>query len=206
VKSNAPVALPPLPWKPGALEPTISARTIEHHHGAHHRASVEKTLALIRGSEMESMPLEAIVRKAHEQGNKQLFNNAAQAWNHTLYWNSLRPGGGGKPGGALATALERDFGDVDSLRMKWLELAQNQFGSGWVWLVIRSGGRLELEATGNADTPLVRGDVALLTIDVWEHAYYLDWQQKRPEHVAAVLEKLIDWNGAAERYATLERG
>jgi superoxide dismutase, Fe-Mn family len=205
LKSDDPVALPPLPWRPGALDPTISARTIEHHYGQHHRTYVEKTLELTRGTEMESLPLEDVVRRAHEQGNKQLFNNAAQAWNHTLYWNSLRPGGGGKPGGAIATAVERDFGSTDGLRKKWLELAKKQFGSGWVWLVIRSGGRLELEATGNADTPLVRGDIVLLTVDVWEHAYYLDWQHKRPEYVSAVLEKLIDWKGAAERYAAVER-
>jgi len=205
LSSDDRVTLPKLPWKPDALDPIISTRTIEHHYGAHHRTYVEKTRELVRGSELESLPLEAIVRRAHEQGNKQLFNNAAQAWNHTLYWNSLRPGGGGKPGGALATVVERDFGDVDALRKKWIELAKNQLGSGWVWLVIRSGGRLALEATSNADTPLVRGDVALLTIDVWEHAYYLDWQQRRPEHVTAVLEKLIDWSAAAERYAAVER-
>jgi superoxide dismutase, Fe-Mn family len=205
MSSDDPVALPKLPWKSDALDPTISARTIEHHYGAHHRTYVEKTLELIRGTDFESQPLEAVVRGAHEQGKKQLFNNAAQAWNHTLYWNSLRPGGGGKPGGALATAVERDFGSVDALRKKWVEVAKGQFGSGWVWLVIKNAGRLELEATSNADTPLVRGQVALLTVDVWEHAYYLDWQQRRPEHVTAVIEKLIDWNAAAERYATVER-
>jgi Fe-Mn family superoxide dismutase len=205
VKSDDPVALPPLPWKADALDPVISARTIEHHYGKHHRTYVEKTLELVRGSELESLPLEEVVRRAHAQGNKQLFNNAAQAWNHTLYWNSLRPGGGGKPGGVIGTAVERDFGGVEGLHKKWLELAKNQFGSGWAWLVIRSGGRLDIEATGNADTPLVRGDVALLTIDVWEHAYYLDWQQKRPDYVSAVLEKLIDWQAAAERYAAVER-
>jgi len=199
------VTLPKLPWKADALDPTISARTIEEHYGAHHRTYVEKTLELVRGSDLESLPLETVVRRAHEQGNKQLFNNAAQAWNHTLYWNSLRPGGGGKPGGALGTAVERDFGGAEALRKKWVELAKGQFGSGWVWLVIRSGGQLALEATSNADTPLLRGDVALLTVDVWEHAYYLDWQHRRPEYVTAVLEKLIDWRAAAERYATKER-
>jgi Fe-Mn family superoxide dismutase len=199
------VALPALPWKPDALAPVISARTIDEHYGAHHNTYVEKTLELVRNSDLESMPLDAIVKRAHADGNQKLFNNAAQAWNHTLYWHSLRPGGGGKPGGALATAVERDFGSVEALRKKWVELAKNQFGSGWVWLVIRSGGRLALEATSNADTPLVRGGVALLTVDVWEHAYYLDWQHKRPEHVTAVLEKLIDWSGAAERYAAVER-
>jgi Fe-Mn family superoxide dismutase len=199
------VALPPLPWKPDALAPVISAKTIDEHYGAHHKAYVEKTLELVRNSDLESLPLDEIVKRAHADGNQKLFNNAAQAWNHTLYWHSLRPGGGGKPGGALATAVERDFGSVDALRKKWVDLAKNQFGSGWVWLVIRSGGQLALEATSNADTPLVRGGVALLTVDVWEHAYYLDWQHKRPEHVIAVLEKLIDWSGAAERYAAVER-
>jgi Fe-Mn family superoxide dismutase len=199
------VTLPKLPWKPDALSPTISARTVDEHYGAHHRTYVEKTIELVRGTDLESASLETVVRRAHEQGNKQLFNNAAQTWNHTLYWNSLRPGGGGKPGGALATAVERDFGDLDGLHKKWVELAKNQFGSGWVWLVIRSGGRLALEASANADTPLVRGDIALLTVDVWEHAYYLDWQHRRPEHVTAVLEKLIDWRAAAERFAAVER-
>jgi len=199
------VSLPRLPWKPDALAPTISAKTVEEHHGAHHRTYVEKTLELIRGTEMESMPLVQVVRTAHEQGNKKVFNNAAQAWNHTLYWHSLRPGGGGKPGGALATVIERDFGGVDALRRKWVELAKDLFGSGWTWLVIGKGGQLALEATSNADTPIVRDKVALLTIDVWEHAYYLDWQHRRQEHVAAVLENLVDWNGAAERYAAIER-
>lgn len=199
------VALPPLPWKPDALAPVISAKTINEHYGAHHKTYVEKTLELVRNSDLESLPLDEIVKRAHADANQKLFNNAAQAWNHTLYWHSLRPGGGGKPGGALATAVERDFGGVEALRKKWVELAKNQFGSGWVWLVIRSGGKLALEATSNADTPLVRGEVALLTVDVWEHAYYLDWQHKRPEHVTAVLEKLIDWSGAAERYASIER-
>jgi Fe-Mn family superoxide dismutase len=201
VSTSERLSLPPLPWKADALGPTISARTVDEHYGAHHRTYVEKTIELIRGTEMESLPLEQIVRAAHEQGNQKVFNNAAQAWNHTLYWNSLRPGGGGKPGGALATAIERDFGSVDSLRKKWVELAKNQFGSGWVSLVIGKGGQLALEATANADTPLVRGKVVLLTVDVWEHAYYLDWQHRRPEHVTAVLEKLIDWNAAAQRYA-----
>lgn len=199
------LALPPLPWKPDALAPVISAKTINEHYGSHHKTYVEKTLELVRNSDLESLPLDEIVKRAHADGNQKLFNNAAQAWNHTLYWHSLRPGGGGKPGGALATAVERDFGGIEALRKKWVELAKNQFGSGWVWLVIRSGGQLALEATGNADTPLVRGGVALLTVDVWEHAYYLDWQHKRPEHVTAVLEKLIDWSGAAERYAAVER-
>jgi len=205
VASTERVTLAPLPWKVDALGPTISARTVDEHYGAHHRAYVETTLELTRGTEMESLPLEQIVSVAHEQGNQKVFNNAAQAWNHTLYWNSLRPGGGGKPGGALATVIERDFGGVDAMRKKWVEVATNQFGSGWVWLVIGGGGRLSLEATSNADTPLVHGKVALLTIDVWEHAYYLDWQHRRPEYVAAVLEKLIDWKAAAERYATVDR-
>ena len=199
------VSLPPLPWKSDALAPTISAKTVDEHYGAHHRTYVEKTLELIRGTEMESMPLVQVVRTAHEQGNKKLFNNAAQAWNHTLYWHSLRPGGGGKPGGALATVIERDFGSVDALRRKWVELAKGLFGSGWTWLVIGKGGQLALEATSNADTPVVHDKVALLTVDVWEHAYYLDWQHRRPEHVTTILEELIDWNGAAERYAAIER-
>jgi Fe-Mn family superoxide dismutase len=205
LNSDGRVTLAKLPWKVDALDPVISARTVEEHHGAHHRAYVEKTRELIRGTELEALPLEEIVRRAHAQGNKQLFNNAAQAWNHTFYWNSLRPGGGGKPGGALSTVIDRDFGGVDALRKKWVELAKGQFGSGWVWLVIRNGGTLELEATSNADTPLVRNDTALLTVDIWEHAYYLDWQHRRPEHVTALLEKLIDWSAAAERYAAVER-
>lgn len=205
MSSDDKVVLPPLPWKPDALAPTISSRTIEAHYGAHHKAYVGKTLDLSRNTEFEGMALEKMVRAAHEKGNQKLFNNAAQVWNHTLYWNSLRPGGGGKPGGALATAVERDFGGVEGLRKQWIEAATNQFGSGWVWLVIKSGGALALQATGNADTPLVHGNVALLTIDVWEHAYYLDWQQRRPDHVTAVLEKLIDWTAAAERYAAVSR-
>jgi superoxide dismutase, Fe-Mn family len=205
VSTSERVTLPALPWKADALAPIISARTVEVHHGAHHRAYVEKTLELTRGTEMESMPLEQMIRTAHEKGNQKVFNNAAQVWNHTLYWHSLRPGGGGKPGGALATAVERDFGGVDALYKQWVEVAKNQFGSGWTWLVVGNGGRLALESTGNADTPLVHGKVALLTVDVWEHAYYLDYQQKRPDHVTAVLEKLLDWSAAAERYASVAR-
>ncbi len=197
--------LPNLPYKPDALDPVISARTIEFHHGKHHRTYVEKAQGLVKGTDLESASLPAIVRRAHETANKALFNNAAQVWNHTLYWNSLRPGGGGKPGGALAAAIDRDFGGLDGLRKKWQDAAVGQFGSGWAWLVCKSGGKLDIEATSNADTPLVRGDTALLTIDVWEHAYYLDWQNRRPDHVTAILDKLIDWKGAEERYTAATR-
>lgn len=199
------LTLPTLPWKPETLDPVISARTIEFHHGKHHRTYVETAQGLVKGTDLESASLPTIVKRAHETGNKALFNNAAQVWNHTLYWNSLRPGGGGKPGGALADAIERDFGGIDALRRKWADAAVGQFGSGWAWLVVKSGGKLDIEATSNADTPLVRGDTVLLTVDVWEHAYYLDYQNRRPDHVAAILDKLIDWNAAAERYAGVQR-
>ena len=199
------LTLPTLPWKPDALDPVISARTIEFHHGKHHKTYVEKAQGLIKGTDLESASLPAIVQRAHDTGNKALFNNAAQVWNHTLYWHSLRPNGGGKPAGDLAAAIERDFGGLDGLRKKWSDAAVGQFGSGWAWLVVRKGGKLDIEATANADTPLVRGDTPILTIDVWEHAYYLDWQNRRPDHVNAILDKLIDWEAGAQRYAAAKK-
>lgn len=199
------LTLPTLPWKPDALDPVISARTIEFHHGKHHKTYVEKAQGLIKGTDLESASLPAVVQRAHDTGNKALFNNAAQVWNHTLYWHSLRPNGGGKPAGDLAAAIERDFGGLDGLRKKWSDAAVGQFGSGWAWLVVRKGGKLDIEATANADTPLVRGDTPILTIDVWEHAYYLDWQNRRPDHVNAILDKLIDWEAGAQRYAAAKK-
>ena len=163
------------------------------------RAYAEKTQELIRATAFESLPLREVVMRAQQDMNTELFNSAAQAWNHALFWNSLIPHGGGEPRGGLADAIDLAFGGFASLRTQLIDAATKQFGSGWVWLVVRHG-KLAVQATSNADTPMVRGEFALLTIDVWEHAYYLDWQHERAGFVTAVIDRLLDWNSAAERY------
>ncbi len=193
--------LPPLPYAEGALDPVISARTLSFHYGKHHRAYVDNLNKLVAGGEMASQTLEQIILASAGRAERAaLFNNAAQVWNHTFYWRSLRAGGGGKPSGALAEAVERDFGGYDALRKELSAAAMGQFGSGWAWLV-KDGQALKVVRTANADLPLVHGQQALLTIDVWEHAYYLDYQNRRADYVAAVLDKLINWDFAAENLA-----
>jgi Fe-Mn family superoxide dismutase len=190
------VELPKLPYALDALEPHISKLTLEFHHGKHHKAYVDKTNELIANTDLAKKSLEEIVRAVAGQKDKAtLFNNAAQAWNHTFLWNSMSPKGG-KPTGALAQAIEKDLGGFATFAENFKKAAVGQFGSGWAWLTLANG-KLEISATGNADTPLVHGKTPLLTLDVWEHAYYLDYQNRRPDYVSTFLEKIVNWDFAA---------
>jgi Fe-Mn family superoxide dismutase len=194
------IALPPLPVALDALEPVISARTLATHHGKHHKTYVDKLNKAITGTALAGLPLETIVRRtADVKAKMDVFNNAAQAWNHSFYWRSLRPDGGGTPPAALQARIRRDFGSLAALRKELAAAATGQFGSGWAWLVVDRG-KLAVVKTGNADLPLVHNQQPLLTIDVWEHAYYLDYQQRREDYANAVIDKLLNWEFAAENY------
>ncbi|TAJ21247.1 MAG: superoxide dismutase [Planctomycetota bacterium] len=193
------VELPALPYAIDALAPVISQRTLEFHHGKHHKAYVDTTLELVKGTPLEGQELEAIVRAAAADKEKtKLFNNAAQIWNHTFYWNSLKPGGGGKPGAPLLAKIESAFKTFDEFKAQLVEAAVSQFGTGWAWLV-EEGGALKVVKTADADLPLVHGQRALLTIDVWEHAYYLDYQNLRKKYAQEVVDKLLNWDWAAQQ-------
>ncbi len=197
------ISLPDLPYALDALEPAISKNTLEFHYGKHHRAYVDNLNKMIAGSDLESKSLEDIIL-ASAQGTdakaKGIFNNAAQVWNHTFYWNSLTPKGGA-PKGDVVKKIEADFGSIDSFKEQFADAAKGQFGSGWAWLVVGKGGKLEIVKTGNAETPIVDGKTPLLTIDVWEHAYYLDYQNRRPDYVSTVIDKLLNWDFANENLA-----
>jgi Fe-Mn family superoxide dismutase len=195
---SAPFKLAPLPWDQAALEPVISARTIAFHYGKHHQTYVDTLNKLVEGKPYADMKLEEIVRAtANAEGaDKKVFNNAAQVWNHDFYWRSLSPDAT-EPTGKLASAIARDFGGTAELIAKLAEAGKDQFGSGWAWLVSKDG-KLSIEKTGNAMTPMAQGTNCLLTVDVWEHAYYLDYQNARPKYLEAVLGKLLNWNFAAE--------
>jgi superoxide dismutase, Fe-Mn family len=196
--SSAPILLPPLPYEQSALQPVISANTLSFHYGKHHKTYVDNLNKLVTGTEFSDMPLEQIVKaSADETNHTAIFNNAAQAWNHTFYWRSLKPKGGGEPPAVLKSLMDSSFGSVDACKKELAAAAVGQFGSGWAWLVL-DGGKLKVEKTGNAHTPLTRAAKPLLTIDVWEHAYYLDYQNRRADHVNAVLDSLINWEFAAE--------
>jgi Fe-Mn family superoxide dismutase len=184
------------------------------HYGHHHAAYVEKTRSLVQRSHLESASLEEIVLASAEQANSILFNAAAQAWNHAFYWRCMRPGGGGEPQGAVAQLIEDSFGSQTAFRKEFVARAGDQFGSGWAWLVL-DGSRLRMTATSNAETPLIKEDVPLLTIDVWEHAYYLDYQHRRLDYIATFLASLVDWEFvnhnlsvalSAREHVPLERG
>lgn len=191
-----PIMLPPLPYDHDALEPVISAATAKLHHGAHHRAYVDKLNAAIRGSALDGLELEAIVRHGAVSGAGAIFNNAAQAWNHAFFWRSLRPKArGGAPRGALAARLNAEFGSHGAFADAFKAAATGIFGSGWAWL-IEKGGALKIVTTSNADTPILHGQTPLLTLDVWEHAYYLDHQSRRDAYVAGVVDHLLDWDFA----------
>jgi superoxide dismutase, Fe-Mn family len=193
--------LPPLPYPKTALEPHISANTFDFHHGRHHQAYVTNLNNLIKGSPMESQPLDEIIKSTYKDASKTgVFNNAAQVWNHTFFWHSMKPQGGGAPSGALAAAINRDCGGLDKLKEAFKAAAVGQFGSGWAWLVLDRG-QLKIVATPNAVTPLAEGQTPLLTIDVWEHAYYLDYQNRRPDFVQAFLDHLTNWDFAAQNLA-----
>lgn len=190
------ITLPQLPYPYDALEPHISRITLEVHHGKHHRAYVEKVKTLAREVRLADQPLERIIQQtAGQDGHRALFNNAAQAWNHAFYWRSLRPGGGGEPQGELAERVQTDLGGYGRFVEQLAAAATGQFGSGWAWLVL-DGNELKVTQTANADTPLAHGQTPLLTIDVWEHAYYLDYQNRRADYAAAVIEHLINWDFA----------
>jgi len=185
------IELPPLPWAEDALAPIISAETLQYHYGKHHAAYVSKLNAAIEGTDQASSSLEDIV-KASSGGT---FNNAAQVWNHSFYWNSLKPGGGGKPTGAIADAIQESFGGYDQFRKAFADAAATQFGSGWAWLV-KDGGKLAITKTANAETPLTGSATPILTIDVWEHAYYIDFRNARPKYIDAYLDSLVNWDFA----------
>jgi Fe-Mn family superoxide dismutase len=191
------VEFPDLPYAIDALEPHVSARTLEFHHGKHHKAYIDKLNAAIGGTAYDDQSLEQIILGAHDASDTGVFNNAAQAWNHTFLWHSMSPNGGGEPQGPLAGEIGSAFGDATGFRAEFKNAALGQFGSGWAWLV-RTADGLEIVTTGNADSPLVDGNTPLLTLDVWEHAYYLDYQNRRDAYVDTFLDKLINWKFAAQ--------
>jgi Fe-Mn family superoxide dismutase len=193
-----PVLQPPLPYGNNALSPVISANTLAVHYGKHHKGYVDTLNKLIAGTEYSDMPLDQIVRSsAGTTEHAAIFNNAAQAWNHSFYWQCLRPKGGGEPPAELKKLMNESFGGVEQCKRELINNAVGQFGSGWAWL-IEDHGKLKVVKTGNAHTPIEQGLNPLLTIDVWEHAYYLDYQNRRVDHVTAVLDKLINWEFALE--------
>ena len=199
--ASGPFTLPPLPYPEAALSPAISAQTVGFHYGKHHQGYVNKLNELVVGTPWADQPLEAVIKATAGQADQAaMFNNAAQVWNHTFYWNSLRPQGGGKPSGALAEMIEKSFGGFEPFKAEFAKAAASQFGSGWAWLV-KDGDKLIVTRTGNADTPIAHGQQPLLTVDVWEHAYYLDYQNRRADYAAAVLDKLINWEFAAHNLA-----
>jgi Fe-Mn family superoxide dismutase len=197
--NSSPFQLPALPWQENALEPVISARTIGLHYGKHHATYVKKLNELVAGTRYAELPLEQVI--AATAGNAEtakIFNNAAQTWNHTFFWDCLRPGGGGQPPRELARTLEQSFGDYPRFKEKFAQAAVDQFGSGWAWLVAR-GDKLEVISTSNAQTPIAMGATPILTIDVWEHAYYVDYENRRPDFVNAVIDKLLNWDFALQQ-------
>ncbi|MFT3804832.1 MAG: superoxide dismutase [Fe] [Burkholderiaceae bacterium] len=188
--------LPPLPYAMDALAPRISKETLEYHYGKHHQAYVTNLNNLIKGTEFESMSLEDIIKKS----SGGIFNNAAQIWNHTFYWNSLSPNGGGQPGGALAAAIDKKWGSFDAFKDTFTKSAIGNFGSGWTWLVKTADGGVDIANTSNAATPLTTADKPLLTVDVWEHAYYIDFRNRRPDYLKDFFE-LANWEFAAANFA-----
>jgi superoxide dismutase, Fe-Mn family len=189
--------LPPLPWAEDALAPHISAETIEYHYGKHHKTYVDNLNKAVDGTPDADLSLEEIILKAEGP----LFNNSAQVWNHTFFWNGLTPNGGGKPSGDVAARIDADFGSYDEFRTQLTQAGITQFGSGWAWL-IDNGGKLEVTKTANADLPLKHGQKALWTIDVWEHAYYIDYRNARPKFIDVVLDNLVNWDFVNQKLAS----
>ena len=189
--------LPALPYPIDALAPHVSKETLEYHHGKHHKAYVDNLNNLQKGTEFESMTLEAIVKKA--QGA--IYNNAAQIWNHTFFWNCMTPNGGGAPTGALADAINKKWGSFDEFKKAFQASAVGNFGSGWTWLVKKADGSVDIVNTGAAGTPLTTADKALLTVDVWEHAYYIDYRNLRQKFVETFLAKLVNWSFVEKNFA-----
>ncbi|MGE5128739.1 MAG: superoxide dismutase [Sphingomonadaceae bacterium] len=188
--------LPPLPYPMDALVPHISKETFEYHYGKHHQAYATNLNNLIKGTEFENASLENIVKKA----SGGVFNNAAQVWNHTFFWTSMKPGGGGKPSGALAAAIDKKWGSFDAFKEAFSKSAVGNFGSGWTWLVRKPDGSVDIANTSNAGTPITGADKPLLTIDVWEHAYYIDYRNARPKFVEAFLASLANWDFAGKNF------
>jgi Fe-Mn family superoxide dismutase len=188
--------LPDLPYDKNALAPYLSQETLEYHHDKHHNAYVTNLNGLVEGTELAGKSLEEVIL-ASDGG---VFNNSAQVWNHSFYWNCMKPGGGGVPTGELAAAIDVDFGSFEAFNTEFIQGAVTQFGSGWAWLVL-DGGKLKVVKTGNADLPMKHGQAALLTVDVWEHAYYIDYRNQRPKYAETFLAKLVDWDFVAANYA-----
>ncbi len=192
-----PFTLPELPYNKDALAPHISAETLEYHHGKHHAAYVTNLNKLLEGKPEANQSLEQVILSS----DGGVFNNAAQVWNHTFYWNCMKPNGGGKPTGDLADAITRDFGSYENFREQFSNAAATQFGSGWAWLVLDKD-KLAITKTGNADLPMKHGQKALLTIDVWEHAYYIDFRNARPKYIDTFLNSLVNWDFVTQNLKT----
>jgi superoxide dismutase, Fe-Mn family len=188
--------LPPLPYAMDALAPHISKETLEFHYGKHHQAYVTNLNNLIKGTEFADAKLEDIVKKS----SGGIFNNAAQVWNHTFFWSSMKPGGGGKPAGAISAAIDKKWGSFDAFKEAFTKSAVGNFGAGWTWLVKKPDGSVDIANTSNAGTPLTTADKALLTIDVWEHAYYIDYRNARPKFVETFLANLANWDFAGKNF------
>lgn len=202
------ITLPDLPYAKNALEPHISAETLEYHHDKHHAAYVNKLNELLPGSGLEGKELDEIIKATAKDDSKaQIFNQAAQVWNHTFYWNCMTPNGGGEATSDLKAKIDEAFGSYAKFREEFKNAAVSQFGSGWAWLVADSvDGKLSIMKTSNADTPLAHGKVAVLTCDVWEHAYYIDYRNRRPDYVDTFLDKLVNWEYANAKYHGKEAG
>ena len=196
-ETNMAHTLPPLPYAQDALAPHISKETFEFHYGKHHQAYVTNLNNLIPGTEFESLSLEDIIKKS----SGGVYNNAAQVWNHTFFWSCMKPNGGGAPSGKLADAINAKFGSYDAFKEAFTKSAVGNFGSGWTWLVKKADGSVDIVNTGAAGTPLTTADKALLTVDVWEHAYYIDYRNMRPKFVETFLDKLVNWSFAEKNFA-----
>lgn len=198
-----PFELPKLPYEKNALDPVISANALSFHHGKHHQTYITNLNNLIKDHHFSSLSLEEIIKKTARDLNEiAIFNNAAQVWNHTFYWHCMQKNGGGKPRVNLLRQIERDFDNYDNFRAEFSKAALSQFGSGWAWLIWDNDQqRLLVIKTGNADLPMIHGQVALLTLDVWEHAYYIDYQNRRADYVNAFLDQLVNWQFAEENFA-----
>ena len=190
--------LPPLPYPMDALAPHMSKETFEYHYAKHHQAYVTNLNNLIKGTEYENLDLEAIVKKAPAGG---IYNNSAQVWNHSFFWNCMKPSGGGEPSGALAAAVKAKWGSYAAFREAFVKSAVGNFGSGWTWLVKKPDGSVDIVNMGAAGTPLTTADKALLTVDVWEHAYYIDYRNQRPKWVETFLDKLVNWDFVQSNFA-----
>jgi len=194
-------SLPDLPYAKDALAPHISSETLDFHHGKHHKAYVDKANSLVEGTAHASASLEDVIKTSWAEKNMGLFNQVAQIWNHTFYWHSMKPNGGGRPSGDLADLIDRSFGSYENFATEFKNAGATQFGSGWAWLVYANG-KLEVRKTANAELPLTdEGVTPLLTMDVWEHAYYIDFRNSRPDYMGAFLDKLVNWDFAADNLA-----